>query len=63
MTKKGFWTLRYTLLNAAYFAAFCTIHAYAAFSVLLIGTIVYAARVAIAIFAMKKMPHYVTEGK
>ncbi|MCR5801798.1 MAG: MFS transporter [Lachnospiraceae bacterium] len=30
MTKKGFWTLRYTLLNAAYFAAFCTIHAYAA---------------------------------
>ena len=24
------WTLRYTLLNMAYFAAFCTIHAYAA---------------------------------
>ena len=50
MTKKGFWTFRYTLLNAAYFAAFCTIHA-------------YAVGVAIAIFAMKKMPHYVTEGK
>lgn len=28
--KKGFWTLRYTLLNAAYFAAFCTVHALAA---------------------------------
>jgi len=28
--KKGFWTLRYTLLNAAYFVAFCTLHAYAA---------------------------------
>ena len=24
------WTIRYTLLNAAYFAAFCTLHAYAA---------------------------------
>ena len=24
------WTIRYTLLNVAYFAAFCTIHAYAA---------------------------------
>ena len=24
------WTIRYTLLNAAYFVAFCTIHAYAA---------------------------------
>ena len=24
------WTLKYTLLNAAYFSAFCTIHAYAA---------------------------------
>ncbi len=24
------WTLRYTLLNIAYFAAFCTVHAYAA---------------------------------
>lgn len=27
---KRYWTLRYTLLNAAYFVAFCTIHAYAA---------------------------------
>lgn len=27
---KGFWTVRYTLLNATYFAAFCTIHACAA---------------------------------
>ena len=24
------WTLKYTLLNVAYFAAFCTVHAYAA---------------------------------
>ena len=28
--KRSFGTLRYTLLNATYFAAFCTIHAYAA---------------------------------
>ncbi|MCR4690297.1 MAG: MFS transporter [Lachnospiraceae bacterium] len=28
--KNGFWTLRYSLLNAAYFVAFCTIHAMAA---------------------------------
>ncbi len=28
--QKGFWTLRYTLINALYFAAFCTIHAMAA---------------------------------
>lgn len=27
--KKKFWTLRYTLINMMYFAAFCTIHAYA----------------------------------
>ena len=27
---KKYWTLRYTLLNMTYFAAFCTIHAYAA---------------------------------
>lgn len=26
---KKFWTLRYTLINVLYFAAFCTIHAYA----------------------------------
>ena len=25
-----FWTLRYTLINVTYFAAFCTVHAYAA---------------------------------
>ena len=30
MNNKGFWTLRYTLINALYFAAFCTIHALAA---------------------------------
>ena len=29
-SNKGFWTVRYTLLNAAYFVAFCTIHALAA---------------------------------
>ena len=27
--KNKFWTLRYTLINILYFAAFCTIHAYA----------------------------------
>ncbi len=27
---KGFWTVRYTLLNVVYFVAFCTIHALAA---------------------------------
>ena len=30
MDKKHFWTLRYTLINVTYFAAFCTVHAYAA---------------------------------
>ena len=32
VSKKGTvsWTVRYTLLNAAYFVAFCTVHAYAA---------------------------------
>jgi PPP family 3-phenylpropionic acid transporter len=25
------WTLKYTILNMAYFAAFCTVHAYAVF--------------------------------
>ncbi len=30
MSVKGTWTLRYILLNVAYFAAFCTIHACAA---------------------------------
>ena len=28
--RKQFWTLRYTLINVSYFAAFCTVHAYAA---------------------------------
>ncbi len=28
--KRHFWTLRYTLINVSYFAAFCTVHAYAA---------------------------------
>lgn len=27
--KKGFWTLRYTIINILYFVAFCTVHAYA----------------------------------
>ncbi|MCR5649908.1 MAG: MFS transporter [Lachnospiraceae bacterium] len=27
---KGIWTLKYAVLNIAYFAAFCTVHAYAA---------------------------------
>ena len=30
MNDKKFWTLRYTLINMTYFAAFCTLHAYAA---------------------------------
>ena len=31
MNSRSFsWTLRYTLINATYFAAFCTVHAYAA---------------------------------
>ena len=30
VASKGFWTLRYTFLNATYFVAFCTIHACAA---------------------------------
>ncbi len=29
-SKKAVWTLKYAILNAAYFSAFCTIHAYAA---------------------------------
>ena len=28
--KRKFWTFRYTLINVTYFAAFCTVHAYAA---------------------------------
>ena len=34
---KKLWTLRYTLLNVTYFAAFCTIHAYAAVYLLSYG--------------------------
>lgn len=30
MQRSAIWTVKYTLLNAAYFVAFCTIHAYAA---------------------------------
>lgn len=30
MEKKQFWTIRYALINITYFAAFCTIHAFAA---------------------------------
>lgn len=38
MNGKGrFWTLRYTLINVSYFAAFCTIHAYAAVFLLACG--------------------------
>ena len=37
MKKKQFWTLRYILLNATYFAAFCTIHACAALYLLAQG--------------------------
>ncbi len=55
--KKGFWTLRYTLLNAAYFVAFCTIHAYAAvyllangFSNTEVGILLAAANIVSAIF-------------
>lgn len=55
--KKGFWTLRYTLLNAAYFVAFCTIHAYAAvyllangFSNTEVGILLAVANIVSAIF-------------
>ncbi|MCR5432325.1 MAG: MFS transporter [Lachnospiraceae bacterium] len=34
---RKFWTVRYTLLNAAYFVAFCTLHAYAAVYLLSCG--------------------------
>ena len=37
MSVKGTWTLRYILLNVAYFAAFCTIHACAAMYLLAHG--------------------------
>ena len=51
------WTLRYTLLNAAYFVAFCTVHAYAAvyllahgFSNTEVGVLLAVANIVSAIF-------------
>ena len=56
-TKKGFWTIRYTLLNATYFAAFCTIHACAAVYLLAngftntqVGILLAVANIASAVF-------------
>ena len=56
-TKKGFWTIRYTLLNATYFAAFCTIHACAAVYLLAngftntqVGVLLAVANIASAVF-------------
>ena len=56
-TKKGFWTMRYTLLNATYFAAFCTIHACAAVYLLAngftntqVGVLLAVANIASAVF-------------
>ncbi len=53
----GLWTLRYTLLNAAYFVAFCTIHAYAAvyllsngFSNTEVGILLAVANIVSAVF-------------
>ncbi|MCR5116788.1 MAG: MFS transporter, partial [Lachnospiraceae bacterium] len=55
--RKGFWTLRYTLLNAAYFAAFCTVHALAAvylldngFSNTEVGILLAVANITSAVF-------------
>ena len=54
---KGFWTGGYTLLNVMYFAAFCTVHAYAAvfllsrgFSNTQIGILLAAANITSAVF-------------
>ena len=51
------WTLRYTLLNAAYFIAFCTVHAYAAvyllangFSNTEVGVLLALANITSAVF-------------
>ncbi|MBR5420091.1 MAG: MFS transporter [Lachnospiraceae bacterium] len=51
------WTIKYTLLNAAYFVAFCTIHAYAAvfllangFSNTEVGILLAAANIVSALF-------------
>ncbi|MCR5322036.1 MAG: MFS transporter [Lachnospiraceae bacterium] len=55
--KKGFWTTGYTLLNIMYFAAFCTVHAYAAvfllskgFSNTQVGIILATANITSAVF-------------
>ena len=58
MDKRGkLWTLRYTLINVTYFAAFCTVHAYAAvflldsgFTNTEIGIILAVANVLSAVF-------------
>lgn len=55
--KKGFWTLRYTLINVTYFSAFCTIHACAAvyllangFSNTQVGILLAVANILSAVF-------------
>ncbi len=55
--RNGFWTLRYTLLNATYFIAFCTVHAYAAvyllangFSNTEVGVLLAVANIVSAVF-------------
>ena len=55
--KGGLWTLRYTLMNAAYFVAFCTIHACAAvflldrgFSNTEVGILLAVANIVSAVF-------------
>ena len=57
MGKKAVWTTGYTILNVMYFAAFCTLHAYAAvfllsrgFSNTSIGILLAAANVTSALF-------------
>ena len=57
MGDKKFWTLRYTLINMTYFAAFCTLHAYAAvyllangFSNTEVGILLAVANITSAIF-------------
>ena len=55
--KNFFWTLRYSLINITYFAAFCTIHAYAAvyllangFSNTQVGILLAVANIISAVF-------------
>ena len=58
MNRKPFlWTLRYSLINITYFAAFCTIHAYAAvyllangFSNTQVGILLAVANIVSAVF-------------